>query len=232
MHPMSAICGGKCRKLCKSLTEEYRHDIWDKYWNLDYTSRRKWLSKHLTLVKRSSTPAEHPRSESRHFTLPLAYYTEIAVCRLTFLNTLGYSSDSVITELVHAMKASPCGDQVKERRRGIHRPEVDRDVKRNHIKSFKPCGSHYRRKNASDVRYLPRDLTIEIMYHDFVLKHPNICKVEVYRQVMKKMNISFRQPKSDACEECSSLRIILENEDSENIQNKFDVHRVKAAKAN
>ncbi|CAH1122987.1 unnamed protein product [Ceutorhynchus assimilis] len=214
-HPMRAICNGKCRSLCKSLTEEHRHDIWNQYWNLDYTSRRKWLSKHVTLL-----PVKRKNS------------TEIAVCRLTFLNTLGYTTDSVITELVAAIKSGPCGDQVKERRGGSHRPEADRDIIKNHIESFKPCVSHYRRKNAPNVRYLPRELTIKIMYDDFVSKHPNICKIEIYRQALKKMNISLRQPKSDVCEDCSSLKNILENGENEIIQNQYDSHRAKATKAN
>ncbi|CAH1101327.1 unnamed protein product [Psylliodes chrysocephalus] len=68
------------------------------------------------------------------------------------------------------------------------------------------------------------------MYDDFVLKHPNICKV--YRKILKEMNISLRQPKSDICEECSSLKNILENAGDDIIQNQFDSHRTKAAKAN
>ncbi|CAH1098633.1 unnamed protein product [Psylliodes chrysocephalus] len=108
-HPIWAICEGKCRRQCKYLTEDHRHSIWNQYWNMEYTRRRKWLSKHLKLipVKRKSMSAQHSRSESRYFTLPLSDFTKIAVCILKFLNTLRYTNDSVITELVAAIKNRP-----------------------------------------------------------------------------------------------------------------------------
>ncbi|CAH1101328.1 unnamed protein product [Psylliodes chrysocephalus] len=111
---------------------------------MGYTSRRKWLSKHSKLipVKHKSMSAQHSRSESRYFTLPLPDFTEIAVRRLTFLNTLGYTNDSVITELVAKMKKVPCGDRVKEQRGGSYGPEVNRAIIRNHIESLNPCVNH------------------------------------------------------------------------------------------
>lgn len=84
--------------------------------------------------------------KSSYFTLPLPNFTDIPVCRKTFLNTLGYSNDSVITELVAAIKNAPCGAQVKECRGGSHKPLVNREIT-NHIESFKTC--------VMDARMLP-----------------------------------------------------------------------------
>lgn len=167
--------------MCKSMTEDHRSIIWMDYWNLDYRNRWKWLYKYVKLVhiKRRTESATRKRSESRRFTLPQENYTEIEVCRCTFLNTLGYSNDSVITELFWVLKQSSCGDQVKERRGGC-RQTSNRDLIRNHIESFKPSVSHYRRKNPPNVRYLPRELTYKKMHDDFVSKHPSVCKIEVY----------------------------------------------------
>lgn len=94
---------------------------------MDYTSRRKWLSNQVKLipVKRKTQSAQSSRTESRYFTLPLPNFTDIPVCRKTFLNTLGYSNDSVITELVAAIKKAPCGGQVKECRGGSLKPLVN-----------------------------------------------------------------------------------------------------------
>lgn len=146
------------------------------------------------------------------------------------MNTLGYTNDSVITELVSVVKQSPCGDQVKERRGGCRQPS-NRDLIRNRIESFKPSVSHYRRKNAPNVRYLPRELTYKKMYDDFVSKHPSVCKIEVYRQVLKELNISLCQHKSDCCEECKMLNNMLENNGDDTTEENLNSHRAKDARA-
>lgn len=104
-----------------------------------------WLSKHVSLVsiKRKNPSALHHRSQSRMYQLSMPDLTKINVCRLTILNTLGYSNDSVITELVAAIKSAPCDANVKEHRgenrRGTTRE--NRDMIVDHIKSFRPCVS-------------------------------------------------------------------------------------------
>lgn len=230
---MRALCKGRCGRMCENLVEDHRNHIWTEYWNLDYTSRRKWLYKHVKLVpvKRRTQSAKHKRSESRRFTLPLEDSTDIEVCRFTFLNTLGYTNDSVITELIAVVKQGSCGDQVKERRGGCRR-QPNREIIKNHIESFKPSVSHYRRKNAPNVRYLSRELTYKKMYDDFVSKHPSVCKIEVYRQVLKEMHISLCQPKSDICEDCKMLKNMLENNEDDIIRDQLNSHRAKAEKAN
>lgn len=233
-HPIRDLCLGKCKKNCNKLTEERRREIWNGYWTLDYTSRRKWLSKHVELVpvKRKYVAATRPRTDSRKFTLPDFDQTDICVCRLTFLNTLGYTNDSVITELVHAMKRSVCGSSIKERRGTKPKKTIDKTPIMKHIESFHPCVSHYRRKNAPNVRYLSRDLTVKEMFDDFITKHPNVCKMECYRRVLKEMNISLCQPKSDICEECESMKNAIETDSAdESIAEKLGVHKLKAERA-
>lgn len=73
----------------------------------------------LVEVKRRTVTSFKPREERRRFLFPLKDMKEMSVCRLTFLDTLGYTNDSVITELVRALKRAPGGSLVKEYR-GIH----------------------------------------------------------------------------------------------------------------
>lgn len=70
------------------------------------------------------------------------------------------------------------------------------------------------------------------MHDDFVLRNSNACKVEVYRQTLKQMNVSLRQPKSDLCEDCAFFKQSLENELNENIEIQLTSHRAKAEQAN
>ena len=60
------------------------------------------------------------------------------------------------------------------RRHGKHL-KVDRTVLRSHVETFGPCISHYRREHAPNKRYLPSDVTIDLMHKDFKLKHPEIA---------------------------------------------------------
>lgn len=235
-HPIRDRCPGKCRRDCEKLEENQRKKIWEEYWTLDYSSRRKWLTKHVKLlpVKRKSATAQHPRAESRKYTLPNSDHTDLSVCRLAFLNTLGYTNDSVITELVAVMKLAPCGTFIKERRGTHAKKRINIDLIKDHIESHNPVVSHYRRRHAPNVRYLPRELTIKMMYSDFNTKNPNHCKIDTYREVLRNMNISLCQPKSDVCEECTALTNNLQpnGDGSDNSSaEKLNLHRQKAEKA-
>lgn len=45
-HPMKPPCLEKCDKKCGStFSKEERFGIWEQYWSLEYSSRRKWLAK-------------------------------------------------------------------------------------------------------------------------------------------------------------------------------------------
>lgn len=242
-HPMRPPCPGKCKNSCQTFTEEERHAIWLKYWSLDYTTRRKWLSKnvHLISIKRRTVVLADPNSArkkvGRLYFLPKQGQS-LKVCRLFLLNTLGFTNDSVITELCLAMKSDPiiCSN-VKENRGGSSK-KCDRELIVRHIETYNPCVSHYRRHNAPNIRYLPRELTLKKMYEDFAEKHPNICKLEVYRQTLKSEHVSFFMPKSDKCVDCETFEKMIE--DARNSENNDDLvksseelklHKEKSAKA-
>ncbi|KAG5868534.1 hypothetical protein JTB14_029849 [Gonioctena quinquepunctata] len=109
------------------------------------------------------------KSESRKFFFPKEDKSR-CVCRKFFLNTLGYSNDSVITELCAAKKKSPLLAAERENRgtTGNYKRKRERTIIMNHINKFKPCITHYRRHNAPNMRYLSRDLTVQSMFDDFV----------------------------------------------------------------
>lgn len=68
------------------------------------------------------------------------------MCKTTFLQTLGYTNDSVVTELVSAMEKDSCGKFVKENRGKPRMDIINREPIVKHVESYKPCISHYRRK--------------------------------------------------------------------------------------
>jgi len=58
---------------------------------------------------------------------------EVSICKKTFLQTLGYTNDSVITELVAAMERDSCGQYVTENRGRSRVDIIDREVIVKHI---------------------------------------------------------------------------------------------------
>ena len=71
----------------------------------------------------------------------------------------------------------------------------DKTLIYNHIESFNPAISHFRRYHSPNVRYLPTELSASWMFKDFHEKHPDFsCSYELYRKTFKEMNISFSKP--------------------------------------
>ena len=72
----------------------------------------------------------------------------------------------------------------------------------DHIESFKPMISHYRRADAPLRRYLPPELSPKVMYEHFCESNPGMCCGETYRLRLKKKNIGFGQLGEEECEVC------------------------------
>jgi len=84
---------------------DQRQQIWSDFWAMDYTSRRRYLGNCIIVspVKRRTTTDfinNFKRNKSRYFHLPARPKKDkIRVCRSMFLNTFGYSNDSILTAL-------------------------------------------------------------------------------------------------------------------------------------
>jgi len=81
----------------------------------------------LAPIKRRKVNVDENNSfknnKSRLYTLTHPEFkVEIAMCKSTFLQTLGGTKDSVITELVAVMEKDLCGKFIKENR---GRPRID-----------------------------------------------------------------------------------------------------------
>jgi len=79
---------------------------------------------------------------------------------------------------------------------------INREPIMKHIESYNTCISHYRRKNAPNIRYLPRELIVKSIFNDFLENDQNYYDLETYRSTLKRINISLNQPKVDECEDC------------------------------
>lgn len=125
------------------------------------------------------------------------------VCKSFFLSTLRYhqTNNSLVLSVMgkeNTASLAPPKDQ-----RGKHTPANKLDMKPllDHIESFHPTISHYRREHAACRRYLPSDISVKLMYADYVEKGNN-CSYESYCKAVKLSNISFTKLGEEECESC------------------------------
>ncbi|XP_063357626.1 uncharacterized protein LOC134660802 [Cydia amplana] len=209
-------CDSKCHKKCTTLlTDEEREDVNDSYWNLTWKERRLFIQNNVPVVvpKRQKT-GPNLRAPRRTFFLRKHDDTKVAVCKIFFLTTLGFNktNDKVLYN-------SLADDDLTDSR-GKHTKTLayDREILRQHVESFHPLEPHYRRAHAPNRRYLPSDVTITFMHDHFCKKYPqDPVSYELYRQVVKEMNISFTNLGNEECEVCESYQI-HKKESSHNIE--------------
>ena len=241
-HPLHSGCGPTCHRQCGiKFDEERRRDLHRAYWTMTYNERRIWASRLIktTAVHRhrrsdaaSNNDDKHERSISLQYHLPHQTGGEdVNVCQKFFVATLGYTSNRFIFEMTTSSgnletRVVPAPDK-----RGTHRSatKIDRGIIEEHIMSFQPQISHYRREHAPNRLYLPNNLNATLMFQDFREKHPAVrCSAETYRKVLLSSNVSFSQPNSDICDECALYEHAVKTSE---IETKSRQHKAMAQKA-
>ena len=204
-HPLLPPCCDSCKHKCNSKPVD-RSLIHQKIWGMEYSERKTWVAAHVKLmnVKRRRSESD-TRCCTRVYTLPAQDVSEAVVCKKFFLNTLGLTCDKIITTAVSTL----CGNvTVMADKRGKHEPAnkfseyVVAQIK-NHIESYHPSVSHYRREHAPYRRYLSPEISIQDMHQNYVTSFPqHNCSYEFYRQIVKSLNISFVKLGEEECEYC------------------------------
>jgi len=220
-HQLLSPCS--CKRKCReSICEERRKDINQQFWELDYGQRRMWIKSQVqvesTKRQKKDSTGDVQRNFSRHYFLSDQEDKAHAVCKIFFLRTLGYTSDKVITVTLKNCKEgaiTPSSDKRGKHIPGNKLPEESQEVIINHIKSFNPSVSHYRREHAPNRLYLSPELTIKYLFDDFKERHPEIkVSYDRYKKEVARMNISFVKLGEEECEDC----IMYENHEHGNIE--------------
>ncbi|KAL4107496.1 hypothetical protein QTP88_017833 [Uroleucon formosanum] len=151
-HPnRSLICPVRCKNKCRdNLSTDHQKFLWKTYWSLTtYVQRRQFLAKCVTITsvkRRTTVEGSTPKKN------------EVQVCKTTLLNVLGYTNDSVLTELVKNMNSNFCMSSVTENRKQQNIKKcIPKDIVADHLRLYKPSVSHYRLLDASNIMYLPLD---------------------------------------------------------------------------
>lgn len=204
-HAMLSSC--KCRRQCSDkITEDRRHTIWGSYWKLDYQQRHDWLFNHIKETDKKQA-SKGWGEKSRRVNTRSWHMEGIEVCKVFFLHTLGYSSDSVISHLLKGTRGTLNIASSKDKR-GINSPphkfkEMYRQEIIAFIESHRPVCSHYRREHAPNRRYLPSDLSVAQLHNVFNQGHVGeTCSYSYFHSVFLSLNISFSAPENDKCVKC------------------------------
>ena len=167
-YPLLPPCKSSCPFQCSErLDEDHRQDIRSIFRSKLFDGRRPWLDANISILnvkQRKTTSNLNLRNNHLLYTLPAKDGTKIRVCKVMFMATLGAKSDSIIMEFVRAKREnaenaiSPSIDRRGRKRKAenhLHEAII------NHINSYNPCVSHYRREHAPNRRYLEAHLNVK-----------------------------------------------------------------------
>ena len=185
------------------------------FWNLSFDRRRDWIVSNVNQIPKQRVTNTNKKSR-RSNTIVWSMGSK-KVCKSFFLNTLGYSNDKVVVAaLKNASVAVLSTDSelvvgAHGDGRGHHKPanKFPEDFSKqvvDHIESYRPQISHYKREHAPHRRYLPSDLSVRDMHRHFIdkqkVENGRTCSYGYYLQIFTSMNISFSQPSNDLCHTC------------------------------
>lgn len=172
---------------------------------MTYAQKRAFIFASVSQVPTEKVSANPSRQRSRSFVYRLqdTHKTPQQVCKLFYLSTLGYHPTNNSLVLSVMGKAITTALAPPNDMRGRHEPANKLDLQPliDHIESFHPSVSHYRREHAPFRRYLPSDVTVKLTFADFIEKG-NRCSYETYRKTVKSKNISFTKLGEEECECC------------------------------
>lgn len=211
-------CNVGCKKKCHSqFTEEARQHLNNHFRNMSWKEQQYFIINNTSKEEPKRKTVKENRKLRRN-TSVLYFLTnetgaKVNVCKVFFLETLGYSrkNDKSVRNALYTKT-----NNIPVDNRGINSnpKKFDETKVVEHINSFNPSISHYRREHAPNRKYLPSDLTVTRMYQDFCEQHdlqdpPAYEQVsyEYYRKVVKKCNICFTKLGHEECEVCEKFFI-------------------------
>eukprot|EP00111_Clytia_hemisphaerica_P021639 TCONS_00063646-protein len=159
--------------------------------------------------------ADSNKRRARKYWFPDASGEQKFVCKDMFISTLGYRFDKFISTALST--TSNFGVTLQDKR-GKHPPkhamsDSGKQTAIQHVMSFNPQISHYRREHAPNRLYLPSELTIQEMYEDYLDQrkenNENAMSYVQYTRIVKSQNISFAKLGDEECEMCESHKLHL-----------------------
>ena len=224
---MLSACECKQKKCDMKIKEEERKQLYLAYWSMGYNERRHWLYSHMQILdvnRRYSVEEYSRRNATRFYFFPDFNATsnkKIFVCKQMFLITLAYKSDKILTTAANSVDNYGIYKDDQRGKREPHNKLTEERINfiKDHILSFNPSISHYRREHAPKRLYLPPFLSIIAMYTNYKEKCSKITfqpvSYDKYVKVVSAMNISCAKLGDERCEECEAHKLHLKENEEE-----------------
>lgn len=199
--------------LCNKISIDRRLEINQQFWNLGFSERNSFAYNTISRneIKQRRKGAKSVKNNSFGYHLKNDKGGIVKVCKIFYLTTLGYSKSNDSFIKCAMGKSNFTLPLPRRSKQGQHliKPAKDRVFIMDHIKSFNPVISHYRREHAPRKMYLPSEVTITLMHNDFKTNYPDfVCSYSLYRRVVtEEMNISFTQLGNEQCELCEKHKL-------------------------
>lgn len=174
-HDVKQSCNTEtCFRKCNSMfSMERRMEINNGFWQLDNMGQK------LFVKSMTSVDSDVKRRRSKNSTRQTLKYslkddkgTIKPGCLLFFCSTLGFNKGN--NTFIRYVVGRSNDEVPKDDMRGRHanKSKSDETVIVQHIESFGPTISHYRRTHAPERRYLPSDVSIQKMHSMFNEAYP------------------------------------------------------------
>nr|XP_053621942.1 uncharacterized protein LOC128681791 [Plodia interpunctella] len=210
-----------CKKKCSTkFSEDYRKTINSNFWKMSWSEQKHFylantMQQKPVRPKKKSHDDEHGKHYDR--TKSVSYFfcdkngEKVAVCKTFFITTLGYKKNNckAVRNIIDTYYKTQYAEPIIDGRGHNPNPsQIDRTKIKEHIMSFRPVVSHYRRVHAPNRKYLPSDINIRMMYDNYCEKEPEInVSYGFYRNVVNELKISFTKLGHEECELCEEFSI-------------------------
>lgn len=230
----------QCRMKCSEILDDVtRQVIFAEYWSLGSHDRRvQYIS---SLIETAPTKVSRKRKTDSMKCRDVThlYHLEIQgerknVCKSCFLNTLDEKEKFVRLALLN--KLQHMSSVTETDKRGRHSPankisEESREEVKRHINSFPSYESHYTRRN-NDKKYLPCHLNLRLMYKLYCDISNKAVSRSVYEEEFHKMNLSFKERKTDTCHKCDlfkmKIQVCVDENEKDNLVKERELHHTAA----
>lgn len=231
----SGCRGDTCKKKCSDrFSEKFREIINSNFWKMSWIEQ-KYFFLNNTSTKKPDRPKKREKdvNEGKHYTRSksVTYFLmdengdKVPVCKTFFLTTLDYNKNNckavrnVIDSNYNSGELIPVSAVTDGRGHNPNPKKIDPTKITDHIMSFNPAISHYRREHAPNKKYLPSDLNMRMMYKHYCETDPQMqVSYGFYRKLVRTLNISFTKLGQEECEICE--KFIIHNPQREMIRHR------------
>lgn len=201
---------------CSEVTQEYRQEIFDKFWKMTWPEKKQYAVGLVTLqkVKRRRGTAENSRRNySSQYCLKCSNLKTYRVCKKMFISTLGISENVIWLWLgKDSSMTEDSGEKKVARLKRLKEKTNLINQLKNFLTSLAKMESHYCRASTSKLYLEPLWQSKRELYRFY---KNNWCVEQNYAQavsittfcsVFNEMGLSLYRPKKDQCEVCMGYK--------------------------